>query len=52
MKFPLIQILLEGDIKQKRRNLMLTAEGLIPPSAVYKANLPTGIPIPYNDQET
>lgn len=27
---------------------MLTAEGRMPPSAVYKANFPTGIPIPYN----
>lgn len=26
---------------------ILTAEGLTPPSAVYKASFPTGIPIPY-----
>jgi len=26
---------------------MLTAEGRTPPSAEYKANLPTGIPIPW-----
>lgn len=24
----------------------ITAEGLTPPSAVYRANFPTGIPIP------
>lgn len=49
MKFPLKHF---ANVKQKRGNLMLTAEGLIPPRAVYKANLPTGIPIPYNIQET
>lgn len=27
---------------------MHTADGRIPPNAVYNANLPTGIPIPWN----
>lgn len=34
-------------MEKLKTQCMLTAEGRTPPSAVYKANFPTGIPIPY-----
>jgi hypothetical protein len=40
----------EMEKKKSTLVVILTAEGRTPPSAVYKASFPTGIPIPYEHE--